>query len=301
MSSQSDAQPKLASWLALFAVWIFWGTTYLGIRIALESFPPALLLGLRFTLSGSILLIAGRFMGVKFPAGRELLRTCCTGLLTLGIGTGCLSAAEQFIPSGLAALFVTTAPFWMIGIDALIPGGERFHKRVLWGMFIGLLGTLLLLVPSGPQAAIAPAVVTGFLILQFGNMGWCLGSILQRRNPTTAHPIVSGAVQQFTTGILYLIPGYLLQGHEAHWNSKGISAILYLATFGSIVGYSAFLYALDTLPLPLVTTYNYVNPAVAVVLGWLFYNEPLGPREWGAMAIIFAGVYVVRHMQSRKK
>ena len=301
MSPQSDAQPHFRSWLALFAVWIFWGTTYLGIRVALESFPPALLLGLRFTLSGSVLLLAGRALKMTIPSGAELRRTVFCGFMTLGIGTGCLCLSEQWIPSGLAALFVTTAPFWMIGIDAIVPGGDRFHKPVLWGMMIGLAGTLLLVVPVGGTAGVDMSrgkVALGFVTLQIGNLGWCFGSIWQKRSITTAHPVMSGAVQQMVVGVAFLIPSLLLQGSEAHWDLQGAGAILYLATFGSIIGYSAFLYALDTMPVALVTTYNYVNPAVAVVLGWLFYREPLGARELAAMLVIFLGVAVVRRMQA---
>ena len=273
----------------------------MGIRVALESFPPALLLGLRFTLSGSVLLLAGRALKMTIPTGAELRRTVFCGFMTLGIGTGCLCLSEQWIPSGLAALFVTTAPFWMIGIDAIVPGGDRFHKPVLWGMMIGLAGTLLLVAPIGGAGGVEMSrgkVALGFVTLQIGNLGWCFGSIWQKRSTTMAHPVMSGAVQQMVVGAAFLIPSLLLQGSEAHWDLQGAGAILYLATFGSIIGYSAFLYALDTMPVALVTTYNYVNPAVAVVLGWLFYREPLGARELAAMLVIFLGVAVVRRRQA---
>ena len=303
MGGQSDAQPHLRSWLALFAVYIFWGTTYLGIRVALESFPPALLLGLRFTLSGAILLIAGRALKMTLPSGAEFRRTVLCGFLTLGVGTGCLCMAEQWVPSGLAALFITLSPFWMLAVDALIPGGDRFHKPVLWGMMIGLVGTLLLVAPIGGSAGLdigKGKLALGFLVLQVGTLGWCVGSIWQRRSTTTVHPVMSGAVQQITVGVLVLIPSLLVQGREAHWDRQGAGSILYLATFGSIIGYSAFLYIMDTMPIAIVTTYNYVNPVVAVLLGWLFYREPLGVRELTAMAIIFLGVAVVRRMQAQR-
>ena len=302
--SPDDAQPHIRSWLALFAVYIFWGTTYLGIRVALESFPPTLLLGLRFTLSGTILLIAGRALKMTLPSGAELRRTVFCGFLTLGIGTLCLCLAEQWVPSGLTALFVTTAPFWMLAIDAIVPGGDKFHKPVLWGMVVGLAGALLLVAPFGGSAGLdmgSGKIALGFLVLQIGNVGWCLGSILQRRSATTAHPVMSGAVQQMAVGIMFAIPSLLLQGKQAHWDLKGAGAILYLATFGSIIGYSAFLYVMETLPVAVVTTYNYVNPVVAVLLGWLVYREPLGMREMAAMSIIFLGVAVVRRMQAGRK
>ena len=241
---------------------------------------------------------------MPIPTGAEARRTIFCGFLTLGVGTGCLCLAEQWVPSGLAALFITTSPFWMISVDAIIPGGDRFQKKVLWGMLVGLCGTLLLLAPVGGSGSLDMGqgkLALGFVVLQLGNIGWCFGSILQRRSASVAHPVMSGAVQQMAVGLMFLVPSLLLQGREAHWDWKGVSAILYLATFGSIVGYSAFLYALATMPVAIVTTYNYVNPAVAVVLGWLFYREPLGWRELAAMAIIFMGVAIVRRMQTSRK
>jgi drug/metabolite transporter (DMT)-like permease len=303
LGGQTDAQPHLRSWLALFAVWIFWGTTYLGIRVALESFPPALLLGLRFTLSGAILLVGGRLLHMRIPTGAEARRTAFCGFLTLGVGTGCLCMAEQWVPSGLAALFITTSPFWMLAVDAIIPGGDRFHKPVLWGMVVGLCGTLLLLAPIGGSAGLDMSsgnLTLGFVVLQLGNIGWCIGSILQRRAPSTTHPVMAGAVQQMVVGLMFLIPSLIVYGRQAHWDLKGALAIAYLATFGSIIGYSAFLYTLDTMPVSIVTTYNYVNPVVAVLLGWIFYREPLGWRELGAMSIIFLGVALVRRMQAAR-
>ena len=286
--------------MALLCVYFFWGTTYLAIRVAVETIPPVVLVAIRFTISGALLLIAARWKGVYIPGlrDREFWRTAVYGLGTLAVGSTCLSIAEQWISGGLAALFVTTAPFWMIGVDALVPGGERFHKPVLWGMLIGLAGVLLLLLPS--SFAGGSKVMVAFLVLQVGNLGWAAGSIFQRRMTATAHPIVSGAVQQIATGVLFWIPALLtLRQTEFHVTWRGAMAILYLATFGSIIGYSAFLYALDKLPVSIVSTYTYVNPIVACLLGWAILDERFGLREAAAMAITFLGVAVVRWLGDR--
>lgn len=295
----------MAAWVALLCVYFFWGTTYLAIRVAIETTPPVVLVAIRFTISGTLLLLASRWKGEHIPGLRdpEFWRTALCGLGTLAIGSTCLSVAEQWIPGGLAALFVTTAPFWMIGVDALVPGGERFHKPVLWGMLLGLAGVLLLLLPSGTGGgeAMTSKVIVAFLVLQLGNLGWSVGSIYQRRMPTRAHPIVSGAVQQMATGVLFWIPAlFTLRHTEFQVTWRGSMAILYLATFGSIIGYSAFLYAMDKLPVSIVSTYTYVNPIVACVLGWLLLNERFGMREGVAMAITFVGVAVVRHFQKQQ-
>lgn len=280
-------------------VYFFWGTTYLGIRVAIETTPPVLLVAIRFTISGALLLIGARINGQYIPGLRdpEFWWTSLYGLGMLAIGNTGLSIAEQWIPAGLASLFVTTSPFWMVGVDALVPGGEHFRPRILWGMLIGLSGVVILLLPGAGTASISPGVIPALLVLQLGNVGWSVGSIFQRRLPSKAHPIVSGAIQQITTGLLFWIPALLLQKEPYQVTWRGSLAILYLATFGSIIGYSAYLYALDKLPVALVSTYTYVNPIVACVLGWLLLNEPFGVREVIAMVVIFAGVAMVRRMQ----
>jgi drug/metabolite transporter (DMT)-like permease len=283
------------AYMALFAVYFFWGTTYLGIRMALEAVPPVLLVGSRFVLSGGILLIAAKMYGATLPRGREFWLTAMTGIIALGGGNGTLVFAEQWVPSGIAALFVTTSPFWMVGIDAVRGTGDKLSPWTLGGIFIGFLGIVVLVGPAAMGAGLGPALISGFLILQFGCFCWCLGSVLQKSMPTKAHPVVSGAIQQLATGIAILPASLFVHGHPVKWDSRGIWAMAYLVVFGSIVGYSAFIYAMEHLPVPVVSTYAYVNPIVAVFLGWLFYREPFGVRELLAMALVITGVVVVKY------
>jgi drug/metabolite transporter (DMT)-like permease len=269
--------------------------------MALESFSPLQLVAIRYTISGFVLLLAAKLWKAHLPSGRELLFTALFGVLTLGIGNGCLAYAELFVPSGLAAIFVTVSPFWMVGFEALLPGGARLHGPTIAGMMVGLLGTVLLVGPSAIQNGFGGPVLAGFLLLQLGSCGWAFGSILQRRYPTRAHPIVSGAVQQLATGLVYAIPALIVRSPPIHWSGRSTAAVLYLVTFGSIVGYSAYLYTLEHLPVSIVTVYNYINPVVAVFLGWLFYRERFGLRELAAMAIIFAGVALVKRFGHQSK
>lgn len=286
--------PQFQAYLALAAVCFFWGTTYLGIRMALESVPPLMLVSLRYLISGTALLIVAVFAKALLPSGKELFYTALFGVIIIGLGNGCLAFAELWIPSGLAALFITTTPFWMIGIEALIPGGARLHGPTLFGMLVGFAGTLLLVAPSAIHEGFRGPILHGFLLLQFGCCGWAVGSILQRRHTTTAHPVVSGAVQQLATGLAFLGPALLTKTQPIHWSSRSLGAVVYLITFGSVVGYSAYLYALAKLPVSIVTIYNYVNPIVAMFLGWLIYREPVGLHELAAMFIIFLGVTLVK-------
>jgi drug/metabolite transporter (DMT)-like permease len=285
---------------ALACVCFFWGTTYLGIRVALESFSPAMLMCLRYTISGGALLTGALITGARLPTGREALRTALYGLMVIAMGTGALAYSEQWIPSGMASLFASLQPFWLVGVEALSPTGERLHWPSIGGMFVGLAGVALLMAPDSGQRVSTHAMLGAFFLMQFGGLMWSVGSIAQRRMQSRAHPFVSGGVQQLATGIAFAIPA-LLDGRHETWNTKGILAILYLAVFGGIVGYSAFIYTMQHLPVALVSIYTYINPMVAVALGWWFYREPFGWRETVAMIVIFAGVAIVKWTTSRNK
>jgi drug/metabolite transporter (DMT)-like permease len=288
------SNPHFKAYLALVSVCFFWGTTYLGIRIALESFPPFALVSIRFLLSGAILLIAARSSGAVMPTGRDLRNACISGVLILGIGNGALVFAELRIPSGLAGLFITISPFWMVGLEALLPGGARLHWPTVFGMLIGLCGAALLVAPDILGSSLDRNILLGFLILQIGMSSWALGSIFQKRQESRAHPIVTGAVHQLAAGLVALPLALLVPEHAIVWNWRGAGAIAYLVVFGSIVGYSSYAFALDRLPVAVVSVYPYVNSIVAVTLGWLFYHEPFGATEAMAMLVIFVGVGVVK-------
>ena len=295
-----SSHPQFWAYAALISVCFFWGTTYLTIRMALETIAPMTLVAARFVLSGGILLVAARLMGAELPRGRELLRNTLNGIAILGVGNGCLVMAETWIPSGLAALIITISPFWMVGLNAIMPPREKLHGPTLIGMAIGLAGAALLVGPGAlAGGAAGSAVIQGFLVLQVGCFFWTFGSLLQRRQENRAHPIVAGGVQQLAAGLAFL-PLALLSGVPQPVSGRSLGAALYLVVFGSIVGYSSYIYALDRLPVAIVSIYNYVNPVVAVLLGWVFYREPFGVREAVAMVVIFIGVAVVRRIDGSR-
>jgi drug/metabolite transporter (DMT)-like permease len=284
-------------------VCFFWGTTYLGIRIAVQDLPPAVLMCVRYLLSGSVLLIAAKIRGAYIPRGREFWGAALFGVLTIGIGTGALTYAEVWVPSGLASLFVATSSFWLVAAEAAMPGGEPLHGPTIGAMLIGAAGAGLL-VTQGPSvgeagAASGKLILAGFGLLQIGYVGWAAGSILQRRQVSKAHPIVSGAVQQFAAGAAFLVPA-LIQAHSAHWTPRSTGATLYLAVFGGIVGYSAYVITIIRLPIAIASIYSYINPLVAVVLGVWIYGEKFTAREGVAMVIIFVGVALVKRAQGRR-
>jgi drug/metabolite transporter (DMT)-like permease len=286
--------PLFRPYLALIAVCFFWGTTYLGIRMSLESFAPLTLVSVRYILSGALLVLFAKLRGDYLPRGHELAAACFSGFFVLGVGNGALVFAEVFIPSGIAGLIITISPFWMVGMEALLPGGERLHAPTIGGMAVGLLGASLLFAPEQGLGSFDRNILHGFLLLQIGMAGWSFGSIYQRRKAGKTHPVIAGGVQQLAAGLILAPFALLIPSHPVHWNMRGISALLYLVFFGSIVGYSAYAYAMDRLPVAIVSVYPYINAVVAVALGWLFYREPFGTREAMAMLVIFAGVAIVK-------
>jgi drug/metabolite transporter (DMT)-like permease len=275
-------------------VCFFWGTTYLAIRMSLETFPPILLVSLRYIIAGAITLGFAFAKGLYLPRGRDLAAACFSGVLVLGVGNGALAISETMIASGLAGLIISMQPFWMVGFDALLPGGERLHAPTIGGMLLGLAGACLLVTPDlGPNAA-NHNLLTGFVVLQIAMAGWSFGSIYQLRKSGMAHPIVAGGVQQLAAGLVLLPLALAIPGAPLHWSARGVGAMVYLVCFGSLVGYSAYVYAMDRLPVAVVSIYPYINAIVAVWLGWLFYREPFGPREAVAMIVIFASVALVK-------
>lgn len=275
-------------------MYLFWGTTYLTIRMSLESFPPLVLVSARYTIAGAVLLLAARARGKYLPRGRELWAACFSGLLVIAIGNSGLVFAEVLIPSGIAGLIITISPFWMVGVEALLPGGVPLHAPTIGSMLVGLLGTALLFTPDPGRHAIDRNLLNGFLMLQASMAGWSFGSIFQRRQDGKAHPVIAGGVQQLAAGLFLAPLALVVPEHPIHWSVRGVLALLYLVVFGSLVGYSAYAYVLDRLPVAIVSTYPYVNAVVAVALGWLFYRERFGVREAAAMVIIFASVGAVK-------
>lgn len=288
------------AYLALAAVCLFWGITYLAIRISLETLPPAIMLGTRYVLSGAALLIATKFMGIAIPRGRELWLTALCGIIGIGSGNGLLALAELRIPSGTAALFYTTAPFWMVGIDALLPQGKRPLRATVVGLCVGVFGVAYMIYPAAVQEGMHGNTWPGFLLIQLSAAGWTLGSLLQKRVHSHAPPFVTGAVQQFAMGVATLGFGAASEKMPGVVGTRALLALAYLVIFGSIVGYSAFIYVVKNLPVAIASTYYFVNPVVAVLMGWLFLREPFGIRSAIAMLIIFVGIGIVRWSERTK-
>jgi len=287
---------RATAYLAWIAVCVLWGTTYLAIRIALETIPPGLLGGLRYTVAG-ILLAAGLAMRGELVLSRsEWPGLALVGLLTICVGNGGVIWAEQWVPSGIAAVTVATVPFWMIGMGALEPGGDRLSTWLLLGLAGGFAGIVMLVWPDVSHGgATDRQFLIGIGALQVACVGWAFGSVLSRRTARGENVLSAAAAQMACGGICMLIAG-TLRGEWSHlaFTQRTLTAEVYLTLVGSIVGYSAYTYSLGHLPTATVSLYAYANPIIAMVLGTVLMGEPFGPRVVSASVMVMTGSALVQ-------
>jgi drug/metabolite transporter (DMT)-like permease len=292
----TDGRQQRLAYAAWIAVCVFWGTTYLAIRICLETMPPLLMAGLRNIIAGLVLgaLLAAR--GVPLPERSSWPGLVVMGLLLLGLGNGCVVWAEQWVPSGVTAVVVATTPFWMVGLDATLPSGEPLTRRHLMGLVLGFLGILMLVWPDlQSTGAGSRRFLAGFVALQVACISWTLGSAYSRRHARHENVLFAAAAQMAVGGAALLLLGTIL-GEWPHlrFTMRTSSAFVYLIVLGSLVGFVAYVYALKYLPVATVSLYAYVNPVIAVVLGMLLLDEPFTGRMAVAVFVIFLGILVVR-------
>jgi drug/metabolite transporter (DMT)-like permease len=301
----SSASPS--RWLLAFnfgLVYLFWGSTYLGIDIAVEHIPPALMCATRFTIAGVLMLAYSLISGKRVRYGwRELLQLAMVGILLLMGGNLTLSYAEQYIPSGLAALLIAITPLWFLVLDSVLLGHHRVSGRGIFGLAMGFAGTFVLLWPkltaTGPLGRRA---LWWSIALLGGALSWALGSVLSKKwqsgPPTfgaTAWQVLFAGLGNF--GFAFLHHDF---GH-AMWTVRGIAAVAYLIIGGSLIGYTAYIYILGHAPTAKVSTYAYVNPVVAVFLGWLVLNEAIDRYILLGSATVIASVVLVTSASVTRK
>jgi drug/metabolite transporter (DMT)-like permease len=290
----AESKETARAYAAWGAVCLFWGTTYLAIRIGVRTLPPALFAGIRFFVAGSVFLAYLRMRGVSLPGRRDLQHIAIVGILLLVIANGCVVWAEQWVPSGLAALIVATLPFWVSGIEAIWPSGNRLNALKILGIVIGFFGLVIFFAPE-LETFLDQAYLKGVLVLLFAPCSWALGSVYAKYHPTRTAPLMGAALQMVIAGIILMLIGIIFnEVPRFDFNPEGLAALAYLAIFGSIIGYGSFIYALAKLPAAKVATYAYVNPIIAVILGWLILGEQLGWRVTIATAVILLGVVLVQ-------
>ncbi|MGH9516305.1 MAG: EamA family transporter [Terriglobales bacterium] len=302
MSSAPSSRAMLT--LNFGLVYLFWGSTYLAIDIAVEHIPPALMCATRFTIAGIIMLgyCVLRRENIRFSP-RKLLQFAIIGNLLLMGGNLTLSYAEQYIPSGLAALLVACIPLWFVVLDSVMLGHHRISGRAFIGLALGFAGTLVLLWPQlSATGEIGRRQLGWSLALIVGALSWAFGSVLSKKWQSGPATFAATAWQVFFAGMGNSIFALLNRDYtRVVWTAHGVSAIIYLVICGSLIGYTAYIYILSHAPAAKVSTYAYVNPVVAVFLGWLVLHEKIDAFILAGSAIVIASVIVVTSASVTKK
>jgi len=282
--------------VAFAAVYLVWGSTYLGIQIGIESFPPLLLAGFRHLLAGLILYPLLRWKTGIRPTARHWKTAIVTGFLLLFVGNGGVSWAEQTVPSGVAALLVATVSLWLVILDWLRPGGIRPVFRVVVGILMGFSGLVMLVGPAhlGGSGRVDPG---GAGILVIASLGWAIGSLYSKHGSMPSSPMLSVAMQGLAGGVVLILVGLFTgEFHGFHFAAITVRSWLalgYLIVFGSGIGFTAYIYILQKSTAARVGTYAFVNPVVALFLGWLFAGETISLRTVLAAGVILTAVILV--------
>lgn len=301
--SASPSPTRTSLILGFATIYLVWGSSYLANKAAIETIPPFMMPALRFLIAGVILTLWLRYRGASWPTTRQLLDNALIGVFLLVGGTGLVVWGQQYIPSGLTALIIGASPIFFTLIEWAWPGGESPTPLVGVALLLGLGGVTWLASPwqdvSAGGLAWGP---TGVILL--GSVLWALGAICSRHVRHRAPPLVGATVQMLVGGTLLL----LLGGLRGEWSQfsidalsvRSISALSYLVIAGSLIAFPTFVWLMQHCAPSRVSTYAYVNPVVAVALGWAVDNEPLGPRTLASAAIILGAVAIITAMPNRR-
>jgi drug/metabolite transporter (DMT)-like permease len=293
----STSSPNRTQILASFGcVYVFWGATFLAMRVGVEVLPPFVLASARYVIAAPLLLGFAAILRLKiWPTRREMGRLAIIGMLMLGCGNTTVIWAEQYIPSGLAALLVASIPLYAALIEAVLPGGEGLPVRGWIGVFLGFAGMVFLLWPglrSGLHGDTREIIVAAVTLA--GALCWTVASVISRRSTIHIHGVAAAGWQMvfgglFNMGLMVVSGGY----HGARWGMQAWGSIFYLVIFGSLITYTAYIYLLDNVAVSKVATYAFVNPVIAVILGAIFVHEHFVAVEYVGMGGILLAVFLV--------
>jgi drug/metabolite transporter (DMT)-like permease len=296
---------KLLVIAAFAAVYIFWGSTYIAIAIAIKSTPPFLMAAIRFFIAGIILFIWCIARGEKVPDKMSVSKNSLAGILMLFCGTTALIWVEQYLPVGLCSIIIATTPFWFIILDKKHWKENFSDKFILLGLLIGLAGIFMLSANKGSINWQGGKIqIISFFVLLVGSALWSVGSLYSKYAATNGSTSIKASIQMMAAGLFALIVSTIVgEFHHFTWSqitSSSINAMLYLITFGSLVGFIAYVWLLDVRPPAIVGTYAYVNPAVAMFLGWWILQEQITTPRIISLFIILFGVLLVNLSKYRK-
>lgn len=289
--------------MALLAVYIVWGSTYLGIKIAIETFPPFLMAGIRFLIAGALLygFVVGKEK--KHPKLIEWRDTTIIGTLLLLGGNGLVVIAEKTIPSSIAAIVIATVPLWMIVIAWILKSQTKPNRSTLIGTLIGFIGVVILMFPSYQEYLHFDTF--GLLLTLLAAILWSLGSIYSQKATLPTSVMLSTAMQMLSGGLVLIIVATLFgewqQFHVETISSRSLFALAYLVLIGSLVGFSAYVWLLKNVSPFLASTYAFVNPMVALFLGYFFADEVLSVKAFIATVLIISAVVMITFSKAKKR
>ena len=298
----TEKRASRAQIIAAFAsIYTIWGSTYLAIRYAVETTPPFIMGGVRFLISGALLYAWARYRGAPTPTRLHWRNAIIAGGFLLLGGNGAVVWAEQFVPSGLTALLVSILPFWLVIIEWARPPRKRPSVAVLLGLVLGFVGIIVLVGPGdvGGQGNVS---LVGALVLILGSLSWAIGSFWSRDASLPESGLLTTGMEMLGGGALLLIVG-VLSGELSHFDIHHVSrasaiGLAYLITFGSLLGFTSYIWLLDKVSPAHLGTYAYVNPIVAVLLGWAIAGETLSVRTGVAAAIVICAVALITTARS---
>jgi drug/metabolite transporter (DMT)-like permease len=281
--------------IAFACTYFIWGSTYLAIKIGLETMPPFLMAGIRNLAAGIVLYSFERVRGHKNPTGKQLLNGIIIGFFMLLIGNGFLTFAELRVPSGLTALLVSSSPMWFLLFEWLKPHGEKPKPWVISGVILGFGGIALLIAPDKYSSTNVDLLGAGILI--FSSISWVIGSLISKEADIPKSPFMTTSLQMMAGGLFMLCTSFIMGEYHGlnilNFSLRSILAMTYLAIFGSLIAFSAYIWLLRILPPALVSTSSFVNPAVAVFIGWALGGEEITVKIILATLIIILAVIII--------
>lgn len=286
---------QLKAYLALLYICIIWGTTFLVIRIGITHYPPLLFAGVRQVLAGAILIPMALSAGRKADWTKaNVLRQMLIGFLMLTVGNGGVTWAELYIPSGIAALLCALMPIVAVLLNLASSSREKLNTSIVSGMLLGVAGVALIFRQSLADLA-NPRYLGGMIVTILGTSGWALGSTISKRHSSAINPLFNSGLQLAFGGVFMLLLSPLTDDYSNIdvFNTDGLLALAYLVLLGSVIAYSAYMFALKNLPVGIATIYAYINPLIAVVAGYFFLSEPLNVYIALAFVAIVSSVFIV--------
>jgi len=290
---------------AFAAVYLIWGSTYLGILLAIKTIPPFFMAGSRFLIAGLILLIYALLKGEQIPDAKSVWKISLAGILMLSVGNAFLAWTEQYLPSGLAAILVATVPLWFVLFDKRQWKFHFSNKQIILGLIVGFAGVILLFAGKGSSDLFDSRIkIISLFVLFMCTIGWTIGSLYSKYQKINGSTLMKVAIQMLAAGVVNFIGGFVLKEQQGFilknisWQS--VSALAYLIIMGSLIGYMAYVWLLSIRPASLVGTYAYVNPVVAVFLGWLIADEHVNVQKIIGLLIVIVGLIIVNMSKEKK-